>query len=160
MPVTITLTVNGEKKTLTTDPDRPLLDVLREDLGLTGAKYGCGEGECRACTVIMDGEPVSSCVTTAAEAGGKSIVTIEGLAKGETLHPVQQAFLEEGASQCGYCTPGMILRAAALLQKTPHPSDPEILEAMNGSVCRCNNYVTILKAIHRAAGQSSEGSKA
>lgn len=160
MPVTITLTVNGEKKTLTTEPDRPLLEVLREDLNLTGAKYGCGEGECRACTVLIDGEPVSSCITTAAEAGGKSIVTIEGLAKGDSLHPVQQAFLDEGASQCGYCTPGMILHAAALLQKNPKPTDSEIIEAMNGSVCRCNNYVSILKAIHRAAGQSPEGSNA
>lgn len=158
MDVTITLTVNGEKKTLTTDPDRPLLDVLREDLKLTGTKYGCGEGECRACTVLMDGEPVSSCVTTAAMADKKSITTIEGLAKGGAPHPVQAAFIAEGKVQCGYCMPGMVLRAAALLDKTPHPSDDQILEAMDGSVCRCGSYPSIMKAIRRAAG--AEGSKA
>src|SRR3954467_14316276 len=109
MSATIPFTVNGQSRTVTTDPDRPLLDVLREELQLTGAKYGCGEGQCRACTVLLDGKSVASCVTAAADAHKKAIVTIEGLAKGDKLHPVQEAFMAEGAFQCGYCTPGMIL---------------------------------------------------
>jgi aerobic-type carbon monoxide dehydrogenase small subunit (CoxS/CutS family) len=129
MDVTITLTVNGIARTVATDPQRPLLDVLREDLHLTGTKYGCGEGRCGACTVLMDGKPVRSCVTPVALADKKSITTIEGLAKGNELHPVQEAFLEEGAMQCGYCTPGMILSAVALLQDKPNPTDEEIIAA-------------------------------
>ncbi len=151
MDVTVTLTVNGKKKTITTDPGRPLLDVLREELHLTGAKYGCGEGRCGACTVLMDGERVLSCVTSVAQANKKSITTIEGLARGDSLHPVQQAFLAEGAMQCGYCTPGMILTAVALLEKNPNPTDEEITTAMNVNLCRCNGYTKILAAIRRAS---------
>jgi len=154
MESAITLTVNGKKHSIRTDPRRPLLDVLREDLGLTGTKYGCGEGRCGACTVLMDGKRVHSCQTPVADAGGKAITTIEGLATSGTLHPVQEAFLAEGAMQCGYCTPGMIMAAVSLLEKTPHPSDEEILDSMNGNVCRCNGYPKILRAIRRAAGRA------
>jgi aerobic-type carbon monoxide dehydrogenase small subunit (CoxS/CutS family) len=153
MDVTVTLTVNGIARTVTTDPQRPLLDVLREDLHLTGAKYGCGEGRCGACAVLMDGKRVLSCVTPVSLADKKSIATIEGLAKGDSLHPVQEAFLEEGAMQCGYCTSGMILSAAALLQDKPNPTDEEIVAAMNGNICRCNGYVKITSAVRRAAGK-------
>ena len=151
MDVTVTLTVNGVARTVTTDPQRPLLDVLREDLHLTGAKYGCGEGRCGACTVLMDGKPARSCVVPMSLADKKSITTIEGLAKGDSLHPVQEAFLEEGAMQCGYCTPGMILSAVALLQDKPNPTDEEIVAGMNGNICRCNGYVKIKNAVRRAA---------
>jgi len=151
MDVTVALTVNGVERTVTTDPQRPLLDVLREDLHLTGAKYACGEGRCGACAVLMDGRRVLSCVTPVSLAGGKSITTIEGLAQGDALHPVQEAFLEEGAMQCGYCTPGMILSAVALLQQTPNPTDEEIVAGMNGNICRCNGYVKIQNAVRRAA---------
>ncbi len=151
MDVTVTLTVNGAARTVTTDPQRPLLDVLREDLRLTGTKYGCGEGRCGACTVLMDGKRVLSCVTPVSLADKKSITTIEGLAKGDVLHPVQEAFLEEGAMQCGYCTSGMILSAVALLQDKPNPTEDEIVAGMNGNICRCNGYVKIKNAVRRAA---------
>ncbi|MHC4656159.1 MAG: (2Fe-2S)-binding protein [Planctomycetota bacterium] len=151
MDVKVTLTVNGKEKTITTDPGRSLLDVLREELHLTGAKYGCGEGRCGACTVLMDGERVLSCVTPVAQADKKTITTIEGLAKGDSLHPVQEAFLAEGAMQCGYCTPGMILTAVALLEKNPNPTDDEIATAMNVNICRCNGYPKILNAVRRAS---------
>ncbi len=151
MEITVSFTVNGKKKTVTTDASRHLLDVLREDLHLTGTKYGCGEGRCGACTVLMDGKKVLSCVTTAAQADKKTITTIEGLAKGNSLGPVQQAFLEEGAMQCGYCTSGMIMAAAALLEKNPKPTDQEIAAGMNVNLCRCNGYPKILKAVHNAA---------
>ena len=151
MDVTVTLTVNGAERTVTTDPQRPLLDVLREDLHLTGAKYGCGEGRCGACTVLMDGKPVRSCVAPVSLADKKSITTIEGLAKGDALHPIQEAFLEEGAMQCGYCTSGMILSAVALLGTKPNPTNEEIVAGMNGNICRCNGYVKIIKAVRRAA---------
>jgi len=150
MDVTMILTVNGKEKTITTDPARTLLDVLREELHLTGAKYGCGEGRCGACTVLMDGQRVLSCVTPVAQAEKKSITTIEGLAEGDSLHPVQEAFLTEGAMQCGYCTPGMILTAVALLEKNPNPTDDEIAAAMNVNICRCNGYPKILNAVRRA----------
>jgi len=153
MDVTVTLTVNGTARTVTTEPQRPLLDVLREDLGLTGTKYGCGEGRCGACTVLMEGKPIRSCITPVSVADHKSITTIEGLARGDKLHPVQEAFLEEGAMQCGYCTSGMILSAVALLQDKPHPTDDEIVAAMNGNICRCNGYVKIAGAIRRAVGK-------
>jgi len=156
MDMSIAMTVNGKETTVSTDPKRPLLDVLREDLQLTGTKYGCGEGRCRGCTVLMDGKPVLSCVTPVSAADKKSIVTIEGLAKGDSLHPVQEAFLAEGAMQCGYCTPGMILRTVALLEENPHPTDAEIVEKMDGSLCRCNGYPRILNAIRRAAKQGTE----
>ena len=153
MAATITLTVNGKERTVITDPERPLLDVLREDLHLTGTKYGCGQGRCGACTVLMGGERVLSCMTPVALADNKTITTIEGLATGDSLHPVQEAFLAEGAMQCGYCTPGMIMTAVALLEKNPHPTDQQIAAAMNVNLCRCNGYPKILNAIRRAAGQ-------
>ncbi|MFC1782462.1 (2Fe-2S)-binding protein [Planctomycetota bacterium] len=151
MDIIITLTVNGKKRTVSTDPARSLLDVLREDLDLTGTKYGCGEGRCGACSVLMDGERILSCVTPAVKADNKTITTIEGLAAGDTLHPVQQAFLDEGAMQCGYCTPGMVLTAAALLEKNPDPTNEEIVAAMNTNICRCNGYVKIMNAVRHAA---------
>ncbi len=136
----VTMTVNGVQRTVSTDPERSLLDVLREDLRLTGTKYGCGEGRCGACTVLMDGKRTLACVTT-----------IEGLAKGDALHPMQEAFLEEGAMQCGYCTGGMILTAVALLQENPNPTDEQIVTGMNGNICRCNGYVKIANAVRKAA---------
>ncbi len=156
MDTTITLVVNGKERTVVTDPERSLLDVLREELHLTGAKYGCGEGRCGGCTVLIDGRRTLSCVTPVARADKKTITTIEGLADGDSLHPVQQAFLDEGAIQCGYCTPGMILNAVALLEKDPQPTDEQITEWMNGNICRCNGYTKILKAIRRAAAQIAE----
>jgi carbon-monoxide dehydrogenase small subunit len=153
MDVTITLTVNGTERIVTTDPQRPLLDVLREDLHLTGTKYGCGEGRCGACTVLMEGKPIRSCITPVSVAAQKRIATIEGLAPGEVLHPVQEAFLQEGAIQCGYCTSGMILSAVALLRDKPNPTDDEIVAGMNGNICRCNGYVKIISAVRRAAGR-------
>ena len=147
----VRFTVNGTARTVNTEPERPLLEVLREDLGLTGAKYGCGEGQCRACTVLVDGKPAISCVTPVRVAEGKSIVTIEGLAQAGHLHPVQQAFLEEGAMQCGYCTSGMILSAVALLDKNPRPTEAQIIEGMNGNLCRCNGYPRLMAAVHRAS---------
>jgi len=152
MDVTVTLVVNGKKHGVTTDPKRTLLDVLREDLGLTGTKYGCGEGRCGACTVLVDGKRVHSCTTSAADVDQKSITTIEGLAEGDRLHPVQEAFLAEGAMQCGYCTPGMVLAAVALLRENPHPKDDQIVEWMDPHICRCNGYPKILRAVRRAAG--------
>jgi aerobic-type carbon monoxide dehydrogenase small subunit (CoxS/CutS family) len=149
--VTVRFRVNGTQRSLTTDPQRRLLDVLREDLQLTGTKYGCGEGQCGACLVYVDGETARSCLLLARAVDGKSVTTIEGLARGEALHPVQEAFLEEGALQCGYCTSGMILAAAALLRDKPDPTDGEIVAGMNGHLCRCNGYVKIVAAVRRAA---------
>jgi aerobic-type carbon monoxide dehydrogenase small subunit (CoxS/CutS family) len=151
---TITLIVNGKSTTVTTDPARPLQDVLREDLQLTGTKYGCGDGRCGACTVLIDGKRTHSCLTPVADAAGKAITTIEGLARNGALHPVQEAFLAEGAMQCGYCTPGMIMATVALLERNAHPSDQEIIDWMNGNLCRCNGYPKILRAIRRAAGKA------
>ena len=146
--------VNGKERTVDTVAERPLLDVLREDLKLTGTKYGCGEGQCRACTVLLDGRPAITCVTPVRAAAGRKIVTIEGLAPGGVLHRVQQAFIDEGAMQCGYCTPGMVLRTAALLDANPHPTGEQVLEALNGSLCRCCGYPRILAAVRRAAGEA------
>jgi aerobic carbon-monoxide dehydrogenase small subunit len=153
----VKLKINGNARTVETDSERPLLEVLREDLGLTGTKYGCGEGQCRACTVLMDGRPIVSCVTPVSAAEGRNITTIEGLAQGAGLHRVQQAFLDEGAMQCGYCTPGMVMRTVALLDAHPQPSDTEIREALDGSLCRCCGYPRIIAAVHRAAGNSLPG---
>jgi aerobic-type carbon monoxide dehydrogenase small subunit (CoxS/CutS family) len=147
----IRLQVNGKAVIVDTDPERPLLEVLREDLGLTGSKYGCGEGQCRACTVLLDGRPAISCVLPVRSASGKRITTIEGLSSPDTLHPVQQAFVDEGAMQCGYCTPGMVLRAAALLEDNHRPSEEQIVSALNGSICRCNSYPRIVAAVRAAA---------
>lgn len=153
MDVTVKLKVNGVDRSVTTDPRRKLLDVLREEFHLTGTKYGCGEGQCRACTVLIDEKPALSCLLPVTAADRKSITTIEGLARGDLLHPVQEAFLEAGAMQCGYCTGGMILSAVALLREKPDPSDAEIVAGMNGSICRCNGYVKILNAVRGAAGK-------
>ena len=154
MDITLHFTVNGEKKTVTTDQERPLLDVLREELNLTGTKYGCGEGRCGACTVLMDGKRTLSCLTDIQEAADKTVVTVEGLSKGDELHPVQKAFLEEGAFQCGYCTPGMIMTTVALLQSKPNPTEAEIATWMTRNICRCCGYPKILDAVRRAAGQT------
>ena len=148
---TIRFTVNGKARSVDTEPERPLLEVLREDLGLTGTKYGCGEGQCGACTVLLDKKATLSCVTPVRAVQGRKIVTIEGLAEGGKLHPVQQAFLDEGAMQCGYCTPGMVLRTVALLENYPRPTDAQIVEGLNGNLCRCNAYHRILAAVRRAA---------
>jgi aerobic carbon-monoxide dehydrogenase small subunit len=156
METNVSFTVNGVSKTVATEPERSLLEVLREDLGLTGAKYGCGEGRCGACTVLIDGNAVRSCVTPASAAAGKTIITIEGLAPAGAIHPMQEAFLAEGAIQCGYCTPGMVLTAVALLRKNPRPSEAEIVEGMNGNLCRCCNYPKIINAIRRAAAREEK----
>lgn len=155
MDVSFKLNINGSVRTVETDPERPLLDVLREDLQLTGTKYGCGEGQCRACTVLIDGRPVTSCRLPISRAESKEIVTIEGLAKMEVLHPVQEAFLQEGAMQCGYCVPGMILTAVSLLEKHPNPTEDQIVEWMNGNLCRCCGYPKIVAAVRRAAEMKS-----
>lgn len=151
MDATINFTVNGETKKVTTDPKRKLLDVLREELHLTGTKYGCGVGRCGACSVLVDGERTLSCITPASNVDKKAVTTIEGLAQGDSLHPIQEAFLEEGAMQCGYCTGGMVLTAKALLDENPDPTDEEILAAMNSNLCRCGGYTKILQAVRRAA---------
>jgi aerobic-type carbon monoxide dehydrogenase small subunit (CoxS/CutS family) len=148
---TIQLSVNGKARSVDTEPERSLLEVLREDLGLTGTKYGCGEGQCGSCTVLLDGKPAFSCVTTVRAAEGRQIVTIEGLARGGRLHPVQQAFLDEGAVQCGYCTPGMVLQTVALLENHPKPTDAQIVDGLNGHLCRCSDYQRIMAAVRRAA---------
>ncbi len=155
MDATIHFTLNGKAQTLSSDPERPLLDVLREDLKLTGAKYGCGERECGACSVLVDGKRVFSCSTPVAKVAGKMVLTVEGLATGDTLHPVQEAFLNEGAMQCGYCTAGMIMTAVALVGDKPGLSDAEIVEGMNRNVCRCGGYVQILQAVRRCAGRGA-----
>jgi aerobic-type carbon monoxide dehydrogenase small subunit (CoxS/CutS family) len=149
-------TLNGAKHRLETDGERTLLEVLREDLGLTGAKYGCGEGDCRACTVLVGGEAVASCQLSIREMKDKEVRTIEGLAAAGGLHPVQRAFIEAGAMQCGYCVPGMILTAASLLAENPKPTDAQIVEAMDGNLCRCCGYVNILEAVRIAAGRKEE----
>jgi aerobic-type carbon monoxide dehydrogenase small subunit (CoxS/CutS family) len=151
MPETISLTINGKSHDVTTDGARPLLDVLREDLGLTGCKFGCGERQCGACTVLLDGKPIYSCVTRVSSVKDHKIETIEGLSDGDKLHPVQEAFLAEGALQCGYCTPGMIMNAVALLREKPHPSSDEIRDAMDRNICRCGTYGRIMRAVERAA---------
>jgi aerobic-type carbon monoxide dehydrogenase small subunit (CoxS/CutS family) len=151
MQRTITFTVNGERKSVATDPNRPLLDVLREDLGLLGAKFGCGERQCGACTVLVNGRPTFSCSTRVATANNRTVETIEGLSDGTTLHPLQEAFLAEGAMQCGYCTPGMIMNAVALLRDKPKPTNDEIRSTMDRNTCRCGTHVRIMQAVARAA---------
>jgi aerobic-type carbon monoxide dehydrogenase small subunit (CoxS/CutS family) len=148
---TIRLTINSRPYTVDTDPQTSLLTVLRGQLDLTGSKYGCGEGQCGACTVLIDGKAQRSCITRVGTVSQKQITTIEGLASGDHLHPVQEAFLEVGAMQCGYCTSGMIMSAVALLQKNPHPKESEIVDFMDGNVCRCGTYPRIVSAIQRAA---------
>jgi len=147
----LNLVVNGTQRRVEAPPEESLLSVLRNRLLLTGTKYGCGEGQCGACTVLLDGRPVRSCRTAVSEAAGKKITTIEGLEKNGRLHPVQAAFLEEEAFQCGYCTPGMIVSAAGLLEGNGNPSEEEIAGRMNGNICRCGTYPRILAAVKRAA---------
>ena len=149
-------TLNGKSQRVSTDPRRTLLDLLREDLGLTGTKYGCGEGQCRACTVLLDGNPIRSCLTEVTEVEGRKIETIEGLARDRDLHPVQEAFVKEGAVQCGYCVPGMILTTTGLLRRNPKPTQDQIIDALNGNICRCCGYVNILNAVRRAAQSTKE----
>jgi aerobic-type carbon monoxide dehydrogenase small subunit (CoxS/CutS family) len=149
--VSIVLTVNGARRELTVEPRRTLLDALREDLRLTGAKPGCNMGHCGACTVLVEGEAVYSCLALAVECEGRAITTIEGLGEGEQLDPVQQAFVEHDALQCGFCTPGQVLAMKALLTRDPHPSDEDILTAMSGNLCRCGAYVKILDAARALA---------
>jgi aerobic-type carbon monoxide dehydrogenase small subunit (CoxS/CutS family) len=150
----LTFTVNGQHQKIFTDPDRPLLEVLREDLQLTGTHYGCGEGQCGACTVLLNGKRTFSCKTAVSRADGGAVQTIEGLAKSDppALHPVQQAFVDESAFQCAYCTSGMIMAAVALLNDNPKPTDAQIIAGMNKNICRCCSYTSILKAVKRAAG--------
>jgi aerobic-type carbon monoxide dehydrogenase small subunit (CoxS/CutS family) len=150
----IHLSVNGRTVSIDADPQTSLLTALREHMDLTGTKYGCGEGQCGACTVLVDGKAQRSCVTRAAAVGGKTITTIEGLARGDRLHPVQAAFLEEGAMQCAYCTSGMIMSAVALLDRTQHPTREQIVDFMDGNVCRCGTYSRIIAAIQRAATEA------
>jgi carbon-monoxide dehydrogenase small subunit len=147
----VQLTVNGEDHDVVVTPNQTLVEVLREDLELTGTKIGCEEGACGTCTVLMDGKPVRSCLTLAVEAQGKSIETIEGLASGGELHPVQKAFIEHGAIQCGFCTPAMILTSKALLEENDKPTEEEVRRAISGVVCRCTGYAKIVEAIMAAA---------
>ncbi len=151
----LSMTVNGEKADLAVEPHATLVEVLREDLGLLGVKEGCSEGACGACTVLMNGAPIRACLTPALEADGTEILTIEGLASGGKLHPVQEAFVQAGAIQCGFCTPGMILSTKALLDRSPRPTDEEIKSALAGSFCRCTGYAKILDAVRVAADSSS-----
>lgn len=149
----IDFTINGEKRRLAVDPEMPLLWAIRDHLGLTGTKYSCGMSLCGTCTVHIDGQAVKSCGTDVGDVQGKSITTIEGLAHNGTLHKIQQAWLDEEVAQCGYCQPGQIMTAAALLAANPRPSDSDIDKAMDGVLCRCGTYQRIRKAIHRAAGE-------
>ena len=154
----LTMTLNGESVTVAVEPFEILVDVLRDKLGLTGTKIGCNEGECGACTVIMDGQAVLSCLLPAMKAHGRAVITIEGLSHGDELHPLQQAFIERGAVQCGYCTPGMIVSAKALLDENPRPSPDEIEEAIAGNLCRCTGYFQIIEAIEAALESQPKGS--
>lgn len=147
----IDFTLNGEAITVEVDSGRALLWVLRSDLGLTGTKYGCGERECGACTVLVNGRPVFACRTPVRSVQGREVVTIEGLADGDTLHPVQRGFVDHGAFQCGFCTPGMIMRAAAFLQRSPDPSEAEIVSGLDTNLCRCGTYNRIVRAVLQAA---------
>jgi aerobic-type carbon monoxide dehydrogenase small subunit (CoxS/CutS family) len=147
----LVLTVNGARRSVEAPPEESLLSVLRDRLQLTGTKYGCGEGQCGACTVLLDGRPARSCLTQVSEAAGKKITTIEGLAKNGRLHPVQAAFLEAEAFQCGYCTPGMIVSAVGLLERNPDPGEENIAEHLTGNICRCGTYPRILSAVKQAA---------
>ena len=153
------LIVNGTRRRVADDPDGTLLFVLRNELDLTGAKYGCGEGQCGACTVLIDGVPQRSCIVPAGKAAGKNITTIEGLADANRLHPVQESFIECDAMQCGYCTPGMILESVALLRKNPAPSDAEIKQGLEGHICRCGTYNKIIAAVKMATRIMSTESK-
>ena len=153
MPKVIALNVNGKKLTVNVDAETSLLSVLRNDLDLTGTKYGCGEAQCGACTVLIDGQQTRSCITQVGRVANKQITTIEGLEKNGQLHPLQEAFLKADAMQCGYCTPGMIMSGVALLDKTTRPTREQIVQHMNGNICRCGTYLRIVAAIQMAAEQ-------
>jgi aerobic-type carbon monoxide dehydrogenase small subunit (CoxS/CutS family) len=154
--ISITLTVNGRLHRLVTEPNRTLLYLLRDDLGIHGVKDACGqEGECGACTVLLDGKPVNSCLVLAGQADGRQVITVEGLEKDGGMHPVQRAFVESGAVQCGFCTPGAVLSASYLLSHTPHPTDMQIREALSGNLCRCTGYTKMIAAVRRAAEEMS-----
>ena len=159
MPRSIRFTLNGRAAEVDVDPRRPLLWVIRTDLGLTGTKYGCGESHCGACTVLIDGRAVRSCIMPASSIEGREVTTIEGLAGDDGLAPIQQAFLDHGALQCGFCTPGMILGAQALVLRNPDPTDEEIVSGMEGHLCRCGTHVRVIEAI-RAVGRGREGGAA
>jgi len=151
--------VNGKPYEVIIEPHMLLVDVLRDKLGLTGTKYACGTGDCGACTVLVEGKPVLSCLTLAMTVRGKDILTIEGLVEGTTLHPIQQAFVDNGAVQCGFCTPGMILSAKALLNENPNPTRDEVEAALAGNLCRCTGYVKIVDAVLAAVETMGQGSK-
>jgi nicotinate dehydrogenase subunit A len=151
----ITLNVNGKRRTSPAAPDTPLLYILRNDLELNGAKYGCGMAQCGACTVLVDGKPVRSCVTKAAEVAKRKITTIEGLGSAQKPHALQQAFIDEQAAQCGYCSNGMIMSAKALLDRNPHPTEADIRTALAGNLCRCGTHTRILRAVQRAAKEGA-----
>jgi aerobic-type carbon monoxide dehydrogenase small subunit (CoxS/CutS family) len=157
MPATVQFTLNGRPHSVTADGNRKLLWVLRSDLGLTGSKYGCGQGHCGACTVLVDREPVRSCVLPLKAVQGKDVLTIEGLARDGALHPLQKAFIEHHAFQCGFCTPGMLLRAYSLLAKNPRPTPADIVAGMDGNLCRCATYIRIVRAIQAAAEEMRGG---
>jgi aerobic-type carbon monoxide dehydrogenase small subunit (CoxS/CutS family) len=159
MPLVTELDINGSKKRVETGADRSLLSVLRDDLDLTGSKYGCGEGRCGACTVLIDGQPTRSCITRIGSVAGKQIQTIEDLAHDGRLHPLQQAFLDTDALQCGYCTPGMLMACLALIQQNADPSDDDIVRSLNGNVCRCGTYPRIVAAVHQAAKTMKGGTR-
>ena len=150
----IRVAVNGESWEFSVEPKKTLLDFLREDLGLTGTKKGCDNGECGACTVLLNGRPVNACLVLAVEADGQEVLTIEGLADGTRLHPLQQAFIQHGAVQCGYCSPGMILTAKALLDENPRPTETEVIKAIAGNLCRCGTYNKVVKAVLSVAGKN------
>jgi len=154
--IPIVLKVNGASRDLLVEPNRTLTQVLREDLGLTGTKHGCGVGDCGCCTVLVDGEPVNSCLVLAVQAQDAEITTIEGLAHGHRLHPIQEAFVELGGIQCGFCTPGMILSSKALLDRNPEPNPDEIRTALSGNLCRCTGYQKIVEAVEDAARRMKE----
>lgn len=153
----IELTVNGEKRNLEVKPHTRLLDLLREDLGLTGTKEGCGKGECGACTVIMNNKVVASCLVLAIQADGAEVLTVEGLSKGDKLHPIQESFIEKGAVQCGFCIPGMIMSSKKLLDENINPSDEDIKRGLSGNICRCTGYVKIIDAVKSAAHKIRSG---
>jgi aerobic-type carbon monoxide dehydrogenase small subunit (CoxS/CutS family) len=149
--VKTTITINGRKRTFDVPSNTLLLNLLRDNLDLTGTKYGCGIGECGACTVLLDGQPINSCMTLAVDCDGHNVETIEGIGDGRKLHPIQEAYIEESAVQCGFCTPGFIMTTKALISEIPDPSEDEIREYLKGNICRCTGYVNIVKAVQSAA---------
>jgi carbon-monoxide dehydrogenase small subunit len=158
-PIDIQLTVNGQQRSATVEPRRTLVEVLREEFGLTGTHVGCEHGVCGACTVLVDGEPARSCLMLAAQANGAGVTTIEGLAADGAMNPLQEAMWAEHGFQCGYCTPGFLMQATALLRENPHPDETEVREALSGNLCRCTGYQSIVDGVLRAAGQADAGSR-